>query len=296
MSDGGEIGGNSMRKSVNAKWLVAVGVVGAVGIGGTLGIVNAAGASSSPPSGITTTASSPTSAKFSFSASVNGLAASAVAVTGSGQADFTTDAVSLAVNIPAVVAKRIPGGSASPEVINAVFSGDTIYLEVPGLASKVGVPWISVALPSTVSSDVPTVFNKIAGALGDVNAIVGFAKAHHATVTSLGTSTVNGVKATGSKIVASASKKGHTHTVTASVWADSSDRLVQGTVATSGATKKGTLGLTATVDFTGYGSPVTITVPAPSQVKPIPWSVVEMLLGKAHHGSHGAWKQHPSAA
>ena len=49
----------------------------------------------------------------------------------------------------------------------------------------------------------------------------------------------------------------------------------------SGATKKGPLDLTATVDFAGYGSPVTITVPPPSQVKAIPLSTVKMFEGMA---------------
>ncbi len=83
-----------------------------------------------------------TTASFTFSASVSGVTTSPVTVTGSGQADFTARAVSLTVSVPAVVAKLIPGGSDSPEVINAVLSGATIYLEVPSLASKVGAPYL----------------------------------------------------------------------------------------------------------------------------------------------------------
>ncbi len=185
--------------------------------------------------------------------------------------------LSLTVNVPAVVAKLIPGGSDSPEVINAVLSGGTVYLEVPSLASRIGAPWISVALPSKASSAVPVLFTKIATALGDVNAIVRFADAHHATVTSLGNAMVDGVQASGTKIVATRS----TRSLTASVWADASDRLVQATVAVTATGTRGTHGLTATVDFAGYGSPVTIVVPQPSQVKAIPFSMVKMFLGRA---------------
>lgn len=265
------------------KWLATIGLVAVAGVGTTVGLVNGAGATSGTTDSVSRAADSPvTTASFTFSASVSGVTTSAVTVTGSGQADFTTHAVSLAVKVPAVVAKLIPGGSDSPEVINAVLSGATVYLEVPSLASTIGAPWISVALPSKASSAVPVLFTKIASALGDVNAIVRFADTHHATVTSLGNAVVDGVRASGSKIVDTRS----TRALTASVWADSSDRLVQATVAVTGTSKRGALGLTATIDLAGYGSPVTIMVPKPSQVKVIPFSIVKMFLGKARHHSH----------
>jgi hypothetical protein len=264
--------------------LVTVGVVGALGVGATFGLVSAAGASTGTSSSVSDVVASPvTTASFSFTVSVSGLTPSAVTVTGTGQANLTNNAVSVAVNVPAVVAKLIPGGSASPEVINAVMSGDTIYLEIPSLASMVGEPWVSVALPSKATTAVPGIFTKVASAVGNVNAIIGYAEAHHATVTSLGDATVDGVQATGSKMVVTRSHKGKINTLSASVWADSANRLVQADVTTSGATKKGTVGLTGAVDFTGYGSSVTITVPQPSQVKSIPFSTVAMFLGKAHH-------------
>ncbi len=262
----------------SGKWLATIGLVAAAGVGTTVGLVNGAGATSGTTASISRAADSPvTTASFTFSASVSGVTTSPVTVTGSGQADFTARAVSLTVSVPAVVAKLIPGGSDSPEVINAVLSGATIYLEVPSLASKVGAPWISVALSSKASSAVPVLFTKIASALGDVNAIVRFADAHHATVTSLGNAKIDGVRASGTKIVATRSNR----SVTASIWADASDRLVQATATVTGTGTRGTLGLTATLDFAGYGSPVTIIVPKPSQVKVIPFSIVKMFLGKA---------------
>jgi hypothetical protein len=274
-----------MRKRLSAKRLFAVGAVGVVAVGATFGLVSAAGASSGGSSAVTRTASGPvTTGSFTFSVSVSGLTPSPVTVTGEGRADFADHDAALTVDIPAVLAKRIPGGSSTAATVNAVLSGATVYVEIPGLASKVGAPWISVALPSKASSAIPGIFQKVALALGDVNTILGFAKSHHATVTPLGTATVDGVHTTGDKIVATVSKKGKSHTVTATVWADSSDRLVKGTVATSGTTKKGVVGLSAAVDFSGYGSPVTITVPPPSQVKPIPWSLITSFLGHGHHG------------
>jgi hypothetical protein len=221
-----------------------------------------------------------TTADISFSASLSGVTSSPVTITGDGEADFTNDAVSLTVNIPGAVAQLIPGGSDSPEVVNAVLSGGTIYLEVPSLASLVGEPWISVALPTQVTSALPGGFTKIASALGDVNAIVKFAQKHHATVTSLGTAMVDGVQATGNKMAATHTKKGTTQTLSASIWADSSDRLRQGNVSVTGTGAKATHGLTATVDLSGYGTPVTITVPPSSQVKSIAYSTVAAFFGK----------------
>jgi len=260
------------------KWLAAIGVVAVAGFGTTIGLVNGASATSGTGGSLSRAVDGPvTTAGFTFSASLSGGMASPVAVTGSGKADFASHALSLTVTVPAAVAKHIPGGSDSPEVINAVLSGGTVYLEIPSLASRIGAPWISVALPSKATAAVPVLFTKIATALGDVNAIVRFADAHHAKVSSLGNAVVDGVQASGSRIVATRS----TRTLTASVWADASDRLVQATVAVTATGTRGTHGLTATVDFAGYGSPITIVVPQPSQVKAIPFSVVKMFLGRA---------------
>ena len=166
-------------------------------------------------------------------------------VTGSGQADFRNDSVALSVDVPGGVAKLIPGGSATPEVINVVETGGTVYLEVPNLASMVGKPWISVALPAKAKTTGKGALSKVAGALGDVSAIAQFAQSHNASVTPLKGEVVNGVPSTGTQIVAKLSHNGGSSTVTATLWADSSDRLVQANVAASGALKAGTVGVNA---------------------------------------------------
>ena len=77
----------------------------------------------------------------------------------------------------------------------------------------------------------------------------------------------------------------------ATLWADSSDRLVQADV---GATTRRGLDVSAVVNFTGYDATVTITVPSPSQVKAIPLSVVTSVLGGLFDhvklGKHGGRK------
>jgi hypothetical protein len=277
-----------MRLRRGTRWATGAGVALLLGIGTAGGMIGTAGAASGSSSAVSHTVTPVTTADVSFNVSVSGLTKSAVTITGTAQADFTNDAVALTVNLPAVVAKLIPGGSNAPEVVNAVLSGGTIYLEIPSLSHLVGEPWISIALPSGATSSIPGIFTKVASALGDVNAIITFAQNHHATVTSLGTAIMNGVSATGTKIVASLPGKASAGTLTASVWADSSDRLVLGSVSVSGAGKKGALGLTATVGVSSYGAPVTITVPPASEVKAIPYATVAKLLGKfVHQGHHG---------
>jgi hypothetical protein len=270
---------------LRSKWLATLGIVGAVGIGTTVGLVAMTGASNAATGHVTSPA---TTVSLNFSATVSGVGPSAVTISGAGVADFSDDAFSLSASLPAVVAKLIPGGSDAPESISAVLSGQTVYLEIPGLASTVGEPWISIALPSTAAPVVNGALGKVAAALTDVDAIVNLARTHHATVTSLGTATVDGVQATGTKIVAAGLRHAGQRSITGTVWADSSDRLVQGTVSLSAngarATGKAGLALSATFNFSGYGSPVTIAVPPPSQTKPIPFSVIEGLLRKFGHG------------
>ena len=272
------------------KWLACVGVVGVLGAGAAVGLVGSAGAVPKPAKAVKHLSGTPvTTASFRFSVAVSGLTPSPVDVTGSGRSDFATSQVALSVNLPAVVAKLLPGGSASPETVRAVYAGDTVYLHVPSLSSLLGKPWISVALPAPDATAAAGLFSKVAVGLGSVNAIVHLAASRHATVTPLGTAVVNGVSVTGEKIATTLPRR-RAAAVTAIVWANSSDQLVQGKVHVTATTKKHDLGITATVDLSGYGDPVSITVPPPGQVKPIPFSTVESVLGsflpKGSAGGH----------
>jgi len=270
------------------KWMASVGLVAVLGVGTAAGIATSAAAKPKPVH--STVATAPvTTASFSFTASVSGIAKNlgAITVTGSGAADLVNDAVSLSVTLPGSVARLIPGGSATPEVVNAVLSGGTVYVEVPSLAALLGAPWISVALPSSANAAIPGVFTKVGGALGDVNEILAFARSHHASVHSLGSSMVDETSVTGSRVTAHVKRLN----LVATLWADSSDRLVQAIV---GATTHRGLDISAVVNFTDYDAPVTITAPPPSQVKAIPLSVVTSVLGGLlYHvklGTHGGKK------
>jgi hypothetical protein len=164
-----------------------------------------------------------------------------------------------------------------------VLSGGTIYAQVPSLATLLGEPWISVALPSSATTAIPGIFTTVGGALGNVNEILTFAQAHHASVHALGSSTVDNTSVTGSRIAA----HGKGLNISATLWANSSDQLVQATA--TGHLGKG-IGISAVVNFTGYDAPVTVTVPAASQVRAIPLSLITSVVGgllqSAHHGAH----------
>ncbi|MGD0393501.1 MAG: hypothetical protein ABSC41_12765 [Acidimicrobiales bacterium] len=285
-----------MKIRKTSKWLACVGIVGAVGAGAAFGLVGSAGAASSS-SKVAKHALGPpvTTASFTFSVAVSGLTPSPVDVTGTGVADLATDEAALSVNLPAVVAGLLPGGSTAPETVQAVLADGTIYLNVPSLQTLVGEPWISVTLPSSAATAVNGILSKVATGLGNVSAIVQLAKSHHATVTSLGSSVVDSVPVTGNTIAAAAGH--HRASLSATLWANSSNQLVQADLTASANTKKHQLGVTASLDLSGYGDAVTITVPPAAQVKAIPFATVKSVIGKllpggGHHGKGGKHLRH----
>jgi hypothetical protein len=257
---------------------VAVSAAALVAAGLTVGTAGAAPSAPGATHRAGDSAGTPVStASFSFQATVSGLTASPVSLSGQGQTDLADDSAAVTVDLPAAVVQLLPGGSEAAETVHAVLSAGTLYLEVPSLAGLVGQPWISVALPSTAAAALPGIFTKAASVLGDVNAIVTYALKHHATVSSLGPSTVDGVAATGTQIVDTAAQGGSA--LTASLWADQADQLVQATVAVTATTRKGPAAVNATIDFSRYDSPVTIVVPPSSEVKAVPYATVARILG-----------------
>jgi hypothetical protein len=269
------------------QWLASLGLVATLGIAATTALAPSASARAKPRHVhhvVTAAATAPvTTASFSFTASVNGLSKlGAIALSGSGQVDLVNDAGSLSVTLPASIAKLIPGGSGGSEVVNVVLSGGTVYVQVPSLATLLGSPWISLALPASATSAIPGIFTTVGGALGDVNEILAFAQSHHASVHSLGSSTVNGTSVTGSSVTAHV--KGLS--LAATLWANSSDQLVQATLNGTGKGARHGLGISAVVNFSDYDAPVTITVPPSSEVRAIPLSVVTSVLGGLLKSSH----------
>ena len=271
--------GNPML--TRTRWVACAGMVAALGCGLAGG--SAGAVAKSPKVPVHPSTSSVSTVAFSFQVTLTGLSTSAATVTGKGQADLAGNAASLTVNLPAAVVALLPGGSASPEVVKVVVSGGTLYLNVPNLAALAGKPWISIAVPSQATSALPSISSTIASALGDVNAVVAFAQAHGATVTSLGTHRVDGVRATGNQIAVAVNRGTVGGTLTAGLWENSSDYLVRATVDAHGTGTAGAYGLSAAVDFRRYGAPVTISVPPAAKVKAIPFSLVVQLLQQYLH-------------
>lgn len=267
------------------KWLASLGLVATLGVGSATVLAPSASARAKHHVHVHTapvTATAPvTTASFTFSVGVSGIGKSlgTINLTGSGQADLVNDAVSVSVTLPASVAKLIPGGSGGAETVNAVLSGGTVYVQIPSLATLLGKPWISLALPSSATTAIPGIFTTAGGALGDVNEILTFAQSHHAKVKSLGSSIVDGTSVTGSQVTA----HGKGLKLSATLWANSSDQLVQAKV---NAAAGHHIGISAVVDLTGYDAPVTITVPNSSDVRAIPLSVVTSVLGGLLHNVH----------
>lgn len=244
---------------------------------------SAGAATTSPKAAVHHAASPASTVAFDFQVTVTGLTASAVTVTGKGVADLAGNTAALTVTLPAAVVALLPGGLTGPEVVKAVLSGGTVYLNIPSLATLAGKPWISIALPGSVTAVLPRVFSTIATALGDVNAVVAFAQAHGATVTSLGTLRVNGTRATGYGIAATVNRGAAGGTLTAALWKASSGNLVQASVQAQGTGTASAYGLSATANFRRYGVPVTIPLPPASKVRAVPFSLVVQLLQQYLH-------------
>jgi hypothetical protein len=275
--------GNPM--STRARWVVCAGMVAALGCGVAGGSAggSAGAVTTSPRVLVHPSASSVSTVAFNFQVTVTGLTSNAVTVSGNGQADLARNAASLTVDLPAAVVALLPGGSTSPEVVKVVVSGGTLYLKIPSLAAFAGKPWISIALPSQATSALPGISSTIASALGDVNAVVSFARGHGATVTPLGTHRIDGVRATGNQIAVAVSRGTAGGTVTAGLWENSSDDLVRATVDAQGTGTANAYGLSATLDLRKYGAPVTISVPPLPKIKAIPFSLVVQLLQQYLH-------------
>ena len=190
------------------KWLASLGLVATLGVGSATALAPSASAKARHHVHVHTapvaSAGPVTTASFTFTVGVSGIGKSlgTINLSGSGQADFVNDAVSASVTLPASVAKLIPGGSGGSETINVVLSGGTVYVQIPSLATLLGEPWISVALPSSATTAIPGIFTTVGGALGNVNEILTFAQSHHASVQSLGSSIVDSTSVTGSRVTA----------------------------------------------------------------------------------------------
>jgi len=240
----------------------------------------------------------PPSFSFTFTASgpVDG---STATFTGSGQADPAGHELAASVVVPPSVTSRLPGGPGGATTVDVVLAGVTLYVSWPGLGSVTGgKPWASVALPSADASAIANRIARAASAVADVDGFVAGARRQHAAVSSLGTGVVDGVAVTGWSIsapprhrvllpaVRPGDRPAGLRTVPAAgagsgglleleLWADAGGQLVRASGHDVGAK---TTVASAQVDLSGYGAPVTITVPPAAEVAAVPAGLAGGLL------------------
>jgi len=238
------------------------------------------------PAGAATTVST---VHFSFSAQA-GAEGKSYTVTGTGQADLSDGQASIQATLPSLSDLGLPIGGTSPTTLDVVVDKGTLYVSIPGVTDLLGAPWLSFTAPASDGSAGGA--GQLASALGDVPSLVSDLSAY-GTTSSLGTKTIDGTTATGTKVTVDVAKalsganlpKGAgqaaaaVSTVPVSLWADASGRLVEASTAIDATTTAGSGTLTATVDFTGYGDPVTVTVPPASQTKSLAKGDLRQLLG-----------------
>ena len=262
------------------RWLATIGLVAAAGIGTTVGLVNGAGATGGTTGSVSRTVDGPvTTASFTFSASVSGLTprpspspAAARPISRLTPCRSRSPCRPCCRQAHSWWLGRSRGHPRRPVGSHGLPGGPE-----PGLHDRGTLDLGGVAIQGVVHHSCPVHKGRIRARGRECHRAVRGRPSRHGDF--VGERQGRRRRASGSKIVATRS----TRALTANVWADSSGRLVQATVGVTGTARRGPLGLTATVDFAGYGSPVTVTVPPPSQVKAIPYSIVKMFLGGAHH-------------
>jgi hypothetical protein len=247
----------------------------------------------------------PTTASFGLALGVTKGSTTSV-ITGQGAINFSTGDLTATVTVPAGAA----GSSSSAEKVQVVVDAGTLYVSIPGLASVLGgKQWLSFSLSATAAASVTKDTQSLASELANVRGIVSSARSSGATVTSLGTRTINGVRALGYQLTvhtsgasslapglsgalgsqANAALKGLPATVPVRVWADSRNRLVRVstvvTVKPKGSTSER---LAVTFNVLAYNAPVTVTAPPASSTGQLPAGVLQQLLGGLKSGSLGA--------
>jgi hypothetical protein len=254
-----------------------------------LSVATAAGAAGAAERAhLTADPTSPTTVDVSFSVKASAPSAGDQTITGTAQVDLATDQAAVTVSLPA----GLPGTSGATTA-QAVVAGGTVYVSVPELSALLGSAWVSLAAPASDAGTISSAFTQAASALGDTPGIVSTLVADGATATPLGTKTVGGQVETGTRVDISVAKLlsgsglpssavakatstvGSTIPVT--LWAYADGRLAQVAVAVSGTTASASDSVSFTADFTGYDTPVTITVPPASATHPLSSGLLKEL-------------------
>jgi hypothetical protein len=246
----------------------------------------------------------PTTATFGLAVGITKGATTSL-VTGKGAIDFSTGDLTATLAVPAGAA----GTSSSATKVQAVVDAGTVYVSIPGLASALGgKQWLSIPLTGSSATSMTKGTKSLASELTGVRASVAKAKKQGATVTSLGTRTVNGVKAVGYQVTvktssagtsvpglsgalgsqANAALKGLPKTVPVRVWADTSGRLVRASTTVTDTASGSSVRVAVTFNVTNYNGSVTVTAPPAASTGPLPSGLLQELLGELQGGTLGA--------
>ncbi len=253
--------------------------------------------------GAATTA--PTTATFGLALGVT-KGSTATVLTGKGAVEFSTGDLQASVAVPAGAA----GSGTSAQKLQVVVDGGNLYVSIPALASVLGgKQWVSFPLSGSAPTSITNATHSMATTLADASGIVSSARKSGATVKSLGSKTINGVKATGWQLTVKTSSasslapglsgalgsqantalKGLPATIPVRVWADSRNRLVRAstalTVKPSGSAAEH---VALTFNVLAYNGPVNITAPPASSVGQLPAGTLQQILGGLESGSLGS--------
>lgn len=246
-----------------------------------------------------------TSATYGYSLTITGLPDSSAALDVTGTA--TVDVANKAAEITATLSRAvgpIPAGE-----IDAIVSNHTIYVSAPGLSLiDGGKQWISMSGHGHghKAGTSGAAWSKLSAALGNVPVAITWATSHPsssplATVTSTSTS---GSSTTTSLLLHLPHMKAHAAgstvlptSIPLTVTTDSSGRLASA----SSSLTIGSVNVSASITSTGYNQPVSITVPAASDVATISPSLlagIASAIGIAHHtaSTGGSWLHGASAS
>lgn len=233
----------------------------------------------------------PTTATYSYSATLSGLPGSSqpVSVNGTIAADFTAGQVEVTATLPQAI------GPIGPGTVTLIEAGQTIYVNAPGLSTFTGGhPWVSITEPATLKAlghlDAKATPAQIVGNVPAVIAAVTSKPAGHpiATVTSTSTS---GSSTTTNLLVHLPQLHRHTpaaagtSTLPTSIPISVTDNASGQLLSASTSITVGSMTLSASLTSTGYNVPVSISVPQSSQVLAIPTSTLQMLGSLIHAGS-----------
>jgi hypothetical protein len=284
------------RRGLLVGTVATIGVVIAlvVALVGTTGTTGTTGSATSPDRVVllsAQTALADKTADLGLSMTIQGPGGVAITATGSGTVDFAHDAGQLDV---AYAGSTQMSGMELKEL----FIGDSFYLSIPGISQVVpGKTWVSESLAGA---------NSVTPGSSNPAALLQLLAEEGGTVTSAGTTTIDGegVRAYNVAVSASALAKRLAHAeVPASVAAEaetifgsagihmtvyvtSATNLVRRIAFTMHLTVAGqTVGATVTEDLTDYGVPVSISAPSADQVMTL--QQFEAAASSASLGSAG---------